>query len=91
MDTTETTQQKTDRFTSAMVSAGIIAGMVAAIEPDVRDMLADVRTMHSAGAILDPTMYRDFLHDGNRQRNVELLGAVAAFAADLRKRGVIGG
>jgi hypothetical protein len=89
MDTTETNAQKTDRFTSAMVSAGIIAGMVTAIEGDVRDMLRDVERTHSVGAILDPTMYRDFLYDGNKQRNVELLGAVAQFAADLRKRGVI--
>lgn len=86
---TETNAQKTDRYTAAMASAGMVAGMVAAIEGDVADMLRDLDRTHSVGAILDPTMYRDFLYDQGKQRNAELLGAVAAFARDLRKRGVI--
>lgn len=91
-DTTEDHESQDDkraRFTQAMAGGLLIAKGVPTFESAWRDMATDLRRMDSVGAILDPTMYRDFLYDDHRQKNATLIGCLLRFAADLRKCGVI--
>lgn len=89
MSVAESAEEKTSRYTSAMAMAGIIKESVIAYEDDFSDMERDIERTHSVGAILDPTMYRDFLWDEGRQRNAKLVGCILRFVSDLRKQGVI--
>ena len=88
-DERESQDEKRIRFTQAMSGALLMVKGIPTFEADWRDMADDLRRMDSVGAILDPTMYRDYLHDQNRQKNAALIGCLLRFAADLRKCDVI--